>query len=88
MNRSYQPTIPKEKTHRLQRSVLTVYAFTITIFIVVLLIFAQFTAKRQGDLLYQEKIQAGKIGLSYFVNNAAIPLLVEYECSAERSNGH
>ena len=75
MTKSYQPTIPKEKTQRLQRSVLTVYAFTITVFITVLLIFAHFTAKRQGDLLYQEKIQAGQIGLGHFVNNAAIPLL-------------
>jgi len=75
MNRSYQPTISKERTHRLQRPVLTVYAFTITVFIMALLIFAQFIAKMQGDLIYQEKIQAGKIGLSHFVNNAAIPLL-------------
>ena len=75
MKRSYQPTIPKERTRRLQGPVLIVYAFTITVFIFAFIVFAQFTAKRQGDLLYQEKIQAGKIGLNHFLNKAAIPLL-------------
>lgn len=59
----------------MQRSVLIVYAITIIIFIFAFIVFAQFTAKKQRDLLYQEKIQAGKIGLSHFINNVAIPLL-------------
>lgn len=59
----------------MRRPLLIVYAFTITVFIFAFIVFAQFTAIRQRDLLYQEKIQAGKIGLSHFINNAAIPLL-------------
>jgi adenylate cyclase len=75
MKRTYQPNITKKWTYRLQFPAITLYALTITACIIVLFIFSQFTLKMQSDLLYQEKIQAGKIRLSHFVNNAAMPLL-------------
>lgn len=77
MSNMQKVSIANKTMHRLRCPILGVYAVTVIVFIVVFFLFAQYSEKKHRELLYQEKIQAGKIGLSHFVNNAAIPLLDE-----------
>lgn len=75
MNTTYPSNRTKRRAFRRHLPLIVIYAVTLAAFVISLIFFAQVILNRQGNLVYQEKIQAGKIGLSHFVNTAAIPLV-------------
>lgn len=75
MNLAYPSNSTKSRASRLQLPVIFICAIAGVALIISLIFFAQIILKRQGNLIYQEKIQAGKIGLSHFANTAVMPLV-------------
>jgi len=60
---------------RRQLPMMAIHIVAIAALIIALVIFARLVVKKQGELLYQEKMQAGRVELSHFVNTAVMPLL-------------
>ena len=75
MNKTDQLNSIKGHTSRRQLPILAVHAFTMAVLVIALVVFAGFIVKNQEEMLYQEKIQVGMIGLGHFVNTAVMPLL-------------